>query len=246
MNLKDQPKTLQEALRKIAEDHGIDLFGVADLTTAKEFVCNQGGEHLKNFPRAISIGIRLLDGIVDELHRHEDRAVIFTYRSHYNIVNAQLDQAALSLSKRIQREGYKALQIPASQQIIPEKLLGAISHKLVAHLAGLGWIGKSCLIITPEYGPRVRYATVMTDAPLETGSPIPNRCGECRRCVDVCPVKAFTGVAFDPSEPRENRFKAVLCKEYTDKRREKLGEGLCGLCVYIGPYGAQKKKRLTY
>jgi len=242
MKRKEMIQTFQETLRKKAEDQGIDLFGVADLTIAKEFLCEQGGDYLKIFPRAISIGIRLLDTVVGELHQHEDQAVIFTYRSHYNTVNAHLDQAALSLSKDVQQQGYKAYPIPASQLINPQKLIGVISHKLVAHLAGLGWIGKSCLLITPEYGPRVRFATIVTDAPLETGSPVPDRCGECRKCVDICPVKAFTGAPFDPSEPREKRVKAILCKEYNDKRREKLGEGLCGLCVYVCPYGAKTQR----
>jgi len=233
---------LQDELRKIAEDQGADLFGVADLTVAHEFVCSQGGEQLKRFPRGISIGVRLLDAVMDELHRHEDPTVVFTYRGLYNTVNSRLDQVALSLSKRVQREGYRAYPILASQTVDSKRLTGAISHKLVAHLAGLGWIGKSCLLITPEYGPRIRLATVITDAPLKAGSPMNGRCGECRRCVDICPVKAFTGAPFNPSEPREARFNAHLCNQYSNQRREKLGEGICGLCVYVCPYGTSKKQ----
>ena len=101
----------------------------------------------------------------------------------------------------------------------------------------LGWIGKSCLLITPEYGPRVRLATILTDAPLDAGSPAGERCSECKACVDRCPVGAFSGAEFDPSQPREARFNAHLCREYGRNREEKLGEGLCGLCVFICPYG---------
>ena len=220
-----------------ARELGADLFGVADLAVARDFICEQGGEYLRQFPRAISIGIRLLDGIVDGLLRHEDRATVFTYRALYNSVNSRLDHIALLLAKRIQDEGFSAFPIPASQTIDSEKLRGVISHKLPASLAGLGWIGKSCLLITPEYGPRVRFATILTDAPLDAGSPIGERCGDCRECVDTCPVRAFTGAKFDPSEPREARFNARLCREYGRKREEKLGEGLCGLCVYVCPYG---------
>jgi len=92
-------------------------------------------------------------------------------------------------------------------------------------------------LITPEYGPRVRFATILTDAPLDAGSPVDERCGDCRECVDTCPVGAFTGVEFDPSQPREARFNARLCRDYGTKREERLGEGLCGLCVYVCPYG---------
>ncbi len=141
------------------------------------------------------------------------------------------------LARRIQEEGFLAFAVPASQMIDSEKLIGVVSHKLAASLAGLGWIGKSCLLITPEYGPRVRFATILTDAPLDAGSPIDERCNDCTECVDICPVRAFTGVKFDPSEPREARFNVRLCRQYSRKREEKMGQGLCGLCVYVCPYG---------
>ena len=231
---------LQDELKGLAQELGIDLFGVADLTAARDFILVQGGEHIAGFPRAISIGIRLLDAVVDELFRHEEPSALYSYRGLYNSANANLDRAALLIAKRVQEAGFKAYPIPASQTVNQRKLEGALSHKLAAHLAGLGWIGKSCLLITPECGPRVRLATVLTDAPLETGEPIPNGCEDCRKCVDVCPVNAFTGVSFNLSEPRDVRFRAHLCRDYTQRRAQLLGEGICGLCVYICPHGASK------
>jgi len=232
---------LQKELENLARAFGVDLFGASDLVMAQDFVCVQGGENIARFPRAVSIGIRLLDAVVDELYRHEDLSVIFTYRGLYNSVNANLDRAALLIAKKVQDMGFEAYPIPASQTINPTRLEGAFSHKLAAHLSGLGWIGKSCLLITPDYGPRVRLATVLTDAPLKTGALLVNRCGGCIKCVDICPAKAFTGVPFNPSEPRDARFKAHLCKEYTDRRAQRFGEGICGLCVYVCPYGAVKR-----
>jgi epoxyqueuosine reductase QueG len=234
---------LLDDLENTAKTLGADLFGVADLTQARDFVLAQGGEHIAAFPRAVSIGIRLLDAIVDELYRHEDPSAIYTYRGLYNSVNSSLDMVSLAIAKKIQESYFKAYQIPASQTVSQSRLMGAFSHKLAAHLAGLGWIGKSCLLITPQYGPRVRWATVLTDAPLETGRPMDNRCGDCQECVEICPVKAFTGRHFNSSEPRDLRFRAHLCKNYTDERAQTFGEGICGLCVYVCPYGRKKTKR---
>ncbi|MCS7115980.1 MAG: 4Fe-4S dicluster domain-containing protein [Nitrososphaerota archaeon] len=233
---------LQAELERMAKELGVDLIGFADLTTVQDFICKQGGEYLRKFPRGVSIGIRLLDAIVDELYRHEDRSVIFTYKALYNTINSRLDHITLLLAKKIQENGYHAYPIPASQRIDHSKLIGVISHKLVANLSGLGWIGKSCLLVTPWYGPRVRLATILTDAPFKTGSPINGRCGNCEECVKICPVKAFTGVPFDPSEPVEVRFNVHLCDEYMRERERRLGERLCGLCVYICPYGRSSKK----
>lgn len=231
-------------LERTAKELGADLFGVADLGEAQDFACEQGGESLRGFPRAVSIGMRLLDAVVDELHRHEDRATIFSYRALYSSVNSRLDDIALQVAREIQEEGHRAYPVPASQTIDTEKMIGVIPHKLAAHLSGLGWIGKSCLLITPSHGPRVRLATVLTDAPLEPGSQIDGGCGECRDCVSICPVKAITGVPFRPSDPRHIRFNARLCRDYSEKRKERLGEGLCGLCVYVCPYGQSGGRHL--
>jgi epoxyqueuosine reductase QueG len=116
--------------------------------------------------------------------------------------------------------------------------MGAFSHKKAAHLSGLGWIGKSCLLITPEAGPRIRFASIQTDAPLEpTGTALEDRCGSCTKCVDICPVKAFTGRAYVAGEPREYRYDVFKCDRYISKLREKNEWAVCGMCVYICPFG---------
>lgn len=228
---------LDVELKGMMEDLGLDLLGVADLRSASDFITAQGGEHLASYPLGISIGMRLMDAVVDGLHLHEMPSAIFSYRGLYNSVNQNLDRASLLIARRLQKRGFRAYPIPASQTIDPRRLEGAFSHKLAAHLAGLGWIGKSCLLITPDYGPRVRLATVLTDAPLEAGRPIPDGCGDCRRCVEACPVKAITGRPFNPKEPRDLRLRAHLCSDYSERRARLIGEGLCGLCVHVCPYG---------
>jgi epoxyqueuosine reductase QueG len=230
--------SFQARLERIAKEHGADLFGVADLTSAVDFVCKQGGERLKEFPRAISVGIHLSDAVVDELHRHDDPGAILPYEALYRSVNSHLDKAAMLLARIIQEEGYEACPIPASQTVDSSKLTGKVSHKLVANLAGLGWVGKNCLLITQDYGPRIRLSSVLTDAPLRAGSRMDEDCGSCLACVRFCPVTALTGVPFEPLEPREVRFTAELCDGYMTKRAGLLGvQGLCGLCVYVCPRG---------
>lgn len=100
------------------------------------------------------------------------------------------------------------------EHVVRDRELGLFSHKLAAHLAGLGWIGKSCLPVTPEAGPRVRWASVLTDAPLAAGEQLEERCGECEACVEVCPAGAFSGRSFFSDEPRAARFDAFKCRYY--------------------------------
>jgi len=242
-------KKLWKDISNLADSAGIDFIGVADLSPALPFIREQGGDVVDGFPLAVSIGIRLPDPIVDMLPKRFDRAVAVNYRNHaYTTINYRLDVFTSRLAGSIQREGYLALPIPAAERSSADyksadgKISAVFSHKLAAHLAGFGWIGKSCLLVTSQYGPRVRWSSVLTDAPLKvTGKPIKRKCGKCRECVDICPVKAFTGREFDPSESREMRYDAKSCQKYHDKMNTEIGLAVCGMCLYVCPPGRKKQ-----
>jgi len=237
---------LHDELRDLAGALGADFFGIADLSRARQAIVEQGGPALAEYPRAVSIGVGLMHAIVDQLPRRAERPVTMLYRAHaYDLVNARLDQTAQRLASTLQRAGYRALPVPASQTIDDERLIGLISHKLAAHLAGLGWIGKSCMVITPTAGPRARWATILTDAPLPAGEPLETRCADCQECVDACPVHAFTGRLFREDEPRAARFAAERCKAYLYGPAGERGFLICGMCLYACPHGKKAAERLA-
>ncbi|MCF8008644.1 MAG: 4Fe-4S dicluster domain-containing protein [Halanaerobiales bacterium] len=226
-----------EKLKKVSKNMGVKYFGVADLSTAYHEILKQGGSDVAKYPYAISIGIVLPNSIIERLTKRNEKEVIIDYMSHsYDIINQRLDNITSLLGSLIQAEGYDVLPILAGKKVSQVRLSGSFSHKLAANLAGLGWIGKSCLLITPEDGPRVRWATVLTDAPLEIKNKLmDNRCGECNKCVDICPVGAFTGREFKEDEPRDKRYIAEKCDQYLSMKREPIK--ICGMCIYICPYG---------
>jgi epoxyqueuosine reductase QueG len=230
---------LQKRIADLVNEWGLDFFGVADLALASDAILEQGGPEIAEYPRAISVGIALLDSVVDQLPRRTELAVALSYRHHgYKVVNQRLDIATSRLSGILQHEGYRGLPVAASQHVDEDRLCGSFSHKMAAHLSGLGWIGKSCLLVTPEVGPRVRWATILTDAPLEaTGESMDEQCGNCVQCVEICPPKAFSGAPFQMDEPREVRFDAHKCDRYVDQVKEETGEPVCGMCLYICPHG---------
>jgi epoxyqueuosine reductase QueG len=233
---------LQDELREFAQSaRGVDYFGVADLSLASDAVRDQSDGILSDFPWAVSIGIALPNAVVDLLPQRKNAAVRISYRTHaYDTVNRRLDLVASELASLVQRRGYAAFPVASSERANDEKICAIFSHKLAAHLSGLGWIGKSCLLITPDRGPRVRWASVLTNAPLQaTGTPLPERCGDCTACVDACPVNAFTGRAFRPDEPREARYRAKVCDAYFKAMGQKENAPVCGLCLYTCPYGRQ-------
>ena len=232
---------LSTRIAEITGELGADFFGIADLTPARDAIIAQGGPALGEYPRSVSVGIALMHAIVDQLPRRAERPVAMLYKHHaYDLVNNRLDHIASRVAGAIQRAGHRAMPAPASQTVDDERLCGLISHKLAAHMAGLGWIGRSCMLVTPTNGPRARWATILTDAPLDpTGEPMAPRCGDCHACVDACPPRAFTGRLFSVDEPREARFAAEKCKAYFDHMDATAGIAVCGMCLYSCPHGRE-------
>lgn len=239
---------LNEFLRECATINGSDFFGIADIVPASEAIREQGGELMVSFPRAVSIGLRLFDSIVDQLPlRLENSVHARNYGHHcYTVINQRLDFIASRVGDLIQKQGHRVYPVPASQTIDTVRNMGIFSNKMAAHMAGLGWIGKSCLLITPENGPRCRWATVLTDAPLTpTGRPMDTRCGDCRKCVDACPAQAFTGKNFREDEHRDVRFDTQKCKDYREECYDRYGGRECGMCLWVCPHGRRASQRLS-
>ena len=102
----------------------------------------------------------------------------------------------LKLGRLLEERGYRAaMVVPASPIEMSREtrgLLGDISLRHAAVGAGLGAIGKSRLLLTRKWGPRVRLGAVVTDAPLEADRPLTERfCDDCDLCVQSCPAQAL-------------------------------------------------------
>jgi len=209
---------------------------IKDIDTLKDNINFISKDAIRGLDRGISVACKLSGVILDDIKDGPTQL----YYYHYRRMNHLLDNIALLLCACIEKRGYRALPVAASQTIDKERHHGLFSHKLAAHRAGLGWIGKSCLLVTPQVGPRVRWVTVLTDAPLETGQPMSERCGSCTECVDGCPAHAFTGRRFREDEPREARFDVHKCYAYQRREREHLDSILCGVCLYVCPHGRKE------
>ncbi|HEY5585365.1 MAG TPA: 4Fe-4S double cluster binding domain-containing protein [Ruminiclostridium sp.] len=190
---------------------------------------------LKNYPYAITFGIRLSDAIIDEI---EDKPT-FTYFNHYRSVNTLIDQISLRTLLSIQQNGYKAYSVAASQSIptatIPYS--GVFPHKTGATRAGLGWIGKNGLFIHKEFGSRVRLGTVLTDVELPIENTVlESKCASCNKCVSSCPAYALTGNQWSIGTERDYIVDAKACSEYMNQKFKHIGRGsVCGICIKVCP-----------
>lgn len=114
---------------------------------------------------------------------------------------------SMELAREIEHEGYEAVAVPA---FIPIDMLGEgkgmkgeLCWRRAAVAAGLGWIGKNGLLVTNDFGSRVRIGGVVTTYPLNriSGQTEPhdrkNSCDGCSACLARCPVGALTGSGID-------------------------------------------------
>ncbi|MBT2681256.1 tRNA epoxyqueuosine(34) reductase QueG [Bacillus sp. ISL-35] len=113
---------------------------------------------------------------------------------------------------------------------------GELVDRAVAERAGIGWSGKNCSIITPEFGSYVYLGEMITNIPFEPDHPMEDRCGSCNKCVDVCPTGALVqGGQLDAQKciAFVTQTKGFLADEF----REKLGNRLygCDTCQTVCP-----------
>jgi len=113
---------------------------------------------------------------------------------------------------------------------------GELSDRAVAERAGIGWSGKNCAIITPEFGSYVYLGEMITTIAFEPDQPLEDNCGTCNKCVEVCPTGALVqGGQLDSNKCIAflTQTKGFLAEEY----RTKIGNRLygCDTCQTVCP-----------
>lgn len=214
-------------LKEILYEKGASLVAFSDVSNL---------DNNKGYIGAITIGYKLLDEYIEQIN--DNKSPTFEYFHHYRTVNAALDQMALYAATYLDRLGYRSMMIPASQSSVEDPYKGAFPHKTAAVLSGSGYIGKSGLFISEEFGGRIRLATVLTMAPLKAEKPIVEcKCGGCTKCFDACPAGAILGNIYINGNDRDTIFDAEKCSKYMKKNFQHIGRGsVCGLCIAACPH----------
>lgn len=175
------------------------------------------------------------------------------YHEHYHTLNAYLDSEALKLSFFLNRHSMPAVPIPCDGYsgiaALKKNPQAAFSHKHAAYHAGLGAFGRNNVLLTAEYGPRVRFTTILTTASAdELGVPgaVLSKASDaknqtlfinCMACARLCPAGA---VSNDKNMPYPvSRIDKTRCTDYSGELGVK-GISPCGVCVKVCPVGKDR------
>lgn len=243
---------IKEQLRAKSREMGFQLFGVSDIRTLEDTPYPDGRGLVR--PSEVMPGaksVMIMGMVIWEEGMNVSVSTAGTgdfsggENEYYNLYYEMTETRAWRFSKWIS-DTYHVEAIPSN----------AVHLKVGAMLAGLGWIGHNTLVITPEYGPRVRWVAIVSDLDLEPDAPFArNLCeesAECREaalCEKACPYRAIVPGPSQGVEPGKKLTydKCVVAHEFDadlegrwEKYVRRVGERAfmeCTICNIACPYG---------
>ena len=215
-------------IKQIFYDLGADLCGIASIDRFTE--APQGFHPSDTLPSCKSVivfGKKFLKGTID-CNNTVPYTVVRNMLSHI------LDKMAVDFCYIMESKNITAVPTGTISPTLHDKKTGrfrnAVSAKHSGVLAGLGYIGKNTLLITPEYGNMVWLSSVLLNVELEPDKIIEGKCPEtCNLCIDNCPVNALKNDdpqmdqgkcfyhAFHVNEGEDFYFKCNKCRTICPK-----------------------------
>jgi epoxyqueuosine reductase QueG len=193
------------------------------------------------YPQSIFPGARsvIVIGLPIHLPVIETAPSIY-YHELYRTVNTLLDQYTYRLASFLNDRGHPSVFVPrdgyGSIEVLLKNPVAFFSHRHAAFLAGLGTFGVNNTILTPEYGPRVRFASVITTAEIPADPLFPeNLCTHCMLCVHSCPVGAL-----DELDYPDGLTDSAACAA-NSARLSRRHISPCGICIRVCPVGEDRR-----
>lgn len=231
--------SLSDDLRNVLTAKGAQLVGFGSL---------QGVDGC-DFPVGVCVALAVPAEILEDIKDGPTLA----YLEMYNAWNSRLNEIVTAGEEFLIERGFRAFARTTDKCTYGDDFLTPLPHKTIATRAALGWIGKSDLLVTPQFGPAVRISTLLTDAPLDCAEAIVHsKCGTCDICQKACPAQAIYGTLWNASTatgtatPRQEIVDTCACsKKMREITTSRIGKPLdiCGKCFVVCPY---TKNRLDH
>lgn len=208
-------KTPTENIKSFICNLGVDIVGIADLSK------------LVNMPVGLKIDLK-------DLFDKYLYAIVIGAQYGKVSKDASGDETALYLEKiaydvmgYLEKKNMRYLVIHPEDEYDPGNRMGLLSLKILAKEAGIGWQGRSLLIVSPDYGPIHRLIAILTNMHLDPNRPLKNQCKNCTICIDKCPKQSLTLCQFD-DHPNSRRDVLNI--------KSCLGDNGCMVCILKCPY----------
>lgn len=233
----EKSRNLKDLVIRFCRDRGVDLVGFAP-----EGRWDEANEVPPDFrPRAIWPLTKtvIVMGLAMPLPIVETTPSV-PHMELYKTSNQELDQLAYDLTRYLNRLGQASFFFPrdgfGSMKALRENNRAAFSHVMAAKYAGLGTIGASHCLLTPEFGPRVRFVSVFTSAELPPDPMVGKElCIKCEACAKCCPPKAV--------RIRQDRvigdYDSMACLEMAEELVARKCYP-CGICTKVCPIGKDR------
>ena len=244
-------KALRENLRAEALSMGFDVFGVAPIDADVK---------ADYFKKWIADGMHgEMEWMAKDTERRtevtrvlpEARSIIVVGLNYYQPQpnpNYQIAKYALGqdyhnvITKKLRKLCTVMRALGGEQK--PYVDTGPVLEKPIAVAAGLGWQGKSTIVLQPEFGTWLFLGIIITTLELESSSPAPDRCGSCTKCITACPTSAIIA----PYKLDARKCLAYLTIEHKGpiplEYRKALGTRIfgCDDCLDVCPWNKWAKE----
>jgi len=202
--------SLNQEIIAALKKEGCNIVGFADIRELP-------AEHTKGLPSAIIMATTYAPkALWDKLNDTQKQAIQEDWGK-----GDPLERYNKAVKALLKENKYKRNTTYSSMQL---------TYKTLATIAGIGWIGRCALLVTKAQGPAVRFTAVLTNAPLECGTPITtSQCiTDCTTCQTSCPANAIKGGQWERGIHRDQFFDVEACKS---------GRSKCdAVCIANCPY----------
>lgn len=234
------PARMSAEIKRIAGFFGADLCGVTDLDERWIYTSRVDVRDMSDAPHDLPEGLTSVIVLGHEM----DRELVATYPSAL---------AGAATGREYSHEASIVMQLAAYIRNLGYEAVPSMNDTALvipfAVKAGLGEYARNQLVITPEFGPRLRFSKIFTNLPLVHDTPKPMGvrafCDICTKCADACPVKALP---YGPPSTETANISAIRgVRKWTSDAEKcfsfwaKLASD-CAICMRVCPFNRDYRK----
>ena len=236
----DDPGRMSAEIKRIADFFGADLCGITDMDERWIYSARVDTRDMSDAPHDLPDGLTSVIVLGHEM----DEELVATYPSAL---------AGAATGREYSHEASIVMQLAAYIRNLGYEAVPSMNDTALvipyAVKAGLGEYARNQMVITPEFGPRLRFSKIFTNLPLTHDIPQPKGvrafCDICTRCADACPVKALP---FGPPSTETANISAIKgVRKWTSDAEKcfsfwaKLASD-CAICMRVCPFNRDYNK----